>query len=432
MMVGTLAAIMGGGFALNMGSSGSVEMVEMLCGMTALYMAGLLGGGMIADRTDKQLNRELEARFAPKKRLAKKYNEVIDMLEDSYNYENRDSFFRLHRENEELRHKYRSLYNQHALEYQYESERLERQMADEPSRMRQFKRFWTAVFVIGILLNVGSCCYTSGVMGQYSDEPVAATTSKPTNGEATEWNAENIPMPHLTDGSRYVSNPDGVVTAQTEQRLNQWLKRLDDSLQIESAMIIVNHVENEDVFTMAQELFNKYKIGKDDRGMVVLLAYQDHKVRTHTGRALEADLTDVECSRLQQDYAISFLKAEQPDSAMLYLTEAIYNTLKNKDLPLTWEQQQENVVDELAGMLMAQFMMLFGWFIAGFYLYRRYNGKSYRNALRGNPFHDFPIIIMSGGGFGGGHGGDFGGGGFGGGGGFSGGSSGGGGATSSW
>lgn len=430
MMVGALATLIGGGLALNMGTGGSVEMAETLSGILVLYMAGLLGSGLIVERKDKQLNQEIEALLAPQKQLAKKYNKVIDLLEDSYKLQKTNSFFN---ENSKIRNEFRALYSKHAAEYQMELRQLEKQRKADSPRMRLFKRYWTAVFAVGILLSIGSCCYTTGVIGQYSAKPVAAATAnRPATGEATEWNAENIPMPHLTDGSRYVSNPDGVVMPHTEQLLNQWLKRLDDSLQIESAMIIVNHVENGDVFTMAQDLFDKYKIGKDDRGLVVLLAYGDHKVRTHTGRALEADLTDVECSRLQQTYAIPFMKSEQPDSGMLYLTEAIYNTLKKKDLPLTWEQQQEKVTDELAGLLVLQFMILLGWFVAGIYLYRRYNGKSLGNALRSNPFHETPIFIM--GGFGGGRGGGgFGNGGiFGGGGGFSGGSSGGGGATSGW
>jgi uncharacterized membrane protein YgcG len=144
---------------------------------------------------------------------------------------------------------------------------------------------------------------------------------------------------------------------------------------------------------------------------------------------LEADLTDVECSRLQQDYAIPFLKAEQPDSAMLYLTEAIYNTLKNKDLPQTWEAPANLDADELSGLVMLYMMMLMAWPLLGFYLKRRYSGKGL-NFLSPNPFYKMPIIIVGGGGGGGSFGG---GGGFsGGGGGFSGGSSGGGGATSSW
>lgn len=432
-MVGALATIIGGGFALNLGASGTLDTIEMLCGALFLYMAGLLGGGLFIDRMDKKLNKALEEKLGPKKRLAKKHNEVIDLLERNYEWESKSIDSLSKRNFRSLRTKYLGLYTDNSLEYQQALEKLNEQQQEAP-RIRKYKRFWKTVFAVGLLFNMGSCCYTVGMMGQDTESPAAVTTSKNSeNGEPTEWNAENIPMPHMTDGSRYVSNPDGVVTAHTERLLDQWLKRLDDSLQVESAMIIVNHVENGDVFSVAQNLFDKYKIGKDDRGLVVLLAYEDHKVRTHTGRALEADLTDIECSRLQQTYAIPYMKSEQPDSGMLYLTEAIYNTLKKKDLPLTWKQQQEDAEDELIGLFMFLFMTLFGWIIAGMYLYIRYEGKGFRNALRANPFVEPSFVIVGGGGFGGGRSsGGFGGGGGFSGGGFSGGSSGGGGATSSW
>lgn len=233
-------------------------------------------------------------------------------------------------------------------------------------------------------------------------------------------------MPHLTDGSRYVSNPDQVINTHTEQLLNKMLKRMDDSLQVESAMIIVNHIENEDIFRFAQDIFDRYHVGKDDRGLVIVLAYGDRKVRTHTGRSLEGYLTDLECSRLQQTYAIPFMKAEQPDSGMLYLTESIYNTLRGKDLPQTEAQRIESEVDTAVGFV-ALYLYLFGlWSILIAYLINRYYGPQGRNLLRANPFVDTPVVIVSGGGIGGrGFGGGMGGG-------FSGGSSGGGGATSRW
>lgn len=429
-MIGALATIIGGGFAINLGASGTIETAEALCGILFLYMAGLLGGGMVVDRKDKELNKAIEAKLSPRKQLAKKHNEVIDFLEEKYAWE-RKHINSLSKYNfRSFRNKFLGLYTDNYLEYQQALEELNKQQEDTP-KIRKYKRFWKIVFTVGLLLNVGSCCYTVGVMGQQTENSVTAVDNSSQTGEPTEWNAENIPMPHMTDGSRYVSNPDGVVTANTEKLLDQWLKRLDDSLQIETAMVLVNRVENGDVFRVAQDLFDRYKIGKDDRGLVVLLAYQDHKVRTHTGRALEADLTDIECSRLQQTYAIPYMKSEQPDSGMLYLTEAIYNTLKKKDLPLTWQQQLENSEDELTGLLMFLFMTLFGWVIAGWYLHQRYEGTGFRNALRANPFVEPSVTVVSGGGFGGRRGGGGFGGSFGGGG-FSGGSSGGGGATSSW
>jgi uncharacterized membrane protein YgcG len=252
------------------------------------------------------------------------------------------------------------------------------------------------------------------------------------------WNAKDIPMPHLTDGSRYVTNPDSIITEETVARLDAKLKQLDDSLGIESVVAIVGRVENADIFKFSQDIFDIYKVGKNDRGMVMVLAYDDHLFRTHTGRALEPDLTDAECFRLQERYLIPSMKAELPDSGMIYLVEAVYNTLKGKELPVMSElhaKSQNDEDDEIFLVLSICFFLMAGWI--GLYLFLAYrhgwNLMIYgRNLLFASPF-----IAQSTGGSGGffvgsGGGGGFGGGGGGFSGGFGGGSSGGGGATSSW
>ena len=181
-------------------------------------------------------------------------------------------------------------------------------------------------------------------------------------------------------------------------------------------------------------------MGKDDRGLIVVLGYEDHSINISPGRSLEADLTDVECRRLQQEYVIPSMKAELPDSGMLYLAEAIYNLLQKKQLPemsyLTNNEAAANEDIDMVGLFIMIYMFLFGgWATLIAYLAHRYNGRMFTNWFKANPFAAQPeVIVTHGGGFGGGH---FGGGSFGGGGGFSGGSFGGGsfgggGATSRW
>lgn len=149
----------------------------------------------------------------------------------------------------------------------------------------------------------------------------------------TEWNANNIVLPHVSDPMRYVSNPDNVVTKETEKVVNNIMRHMDTELGIESAVIIVHHVQNQDVYGMAQTLFNKYGIGKNDRGLVIILAFDDRVIRTHTGKSLEADLPDITCSRLQNKYAIPALKAFNPDKAIVRLASAIFYHLKGLPIP---------------------------------------------------------------------------------------------------
>jgi uncharacterized membrane protein YgcG len=432
-MLGAIASIIGTGTAISVGSSsGSVEGAWTVFLWFCTVFLPLSVGGLVIDHTK---NRELQRRKLAKQQsltaIAKKYNEVTNLLESEYRLEKKSLGRSDKNGKENLRRRYEQLYLQNKKAYEQERVQFLNSFEQDSPVSKRFKKNWKKFIAAGLFTQLMACGYTVGAMPD--DTPTTTQAVQVASGDSPSWNAETIPMPHLTDGSRYVSNPDHVVTANTETLLNHWLKRLDDSLQIESAMIIVNHVENEDPFRFAQDIFDKYKVGKNDRGLVVVLAYQDHKVRTHTGRALEADLTDIECSRLQQTYAIPFMKAEQPDSGMLYLTEAIYNTLQKKDLPLTYSQQKESESDELAGII-ALYLILFGaWAFLIAYLFARYKGFNGFNLLRANPFAEASAAYVSGGGYIGGSSRSsssrsFGGGG----GGFSGGSSGGGGATSSW
>ena len=431
-MICALACIIGGGAAVTAGASGgTVETAAFLLQTFCLIFIPVAIGGLVIDlKQNKDFDKRQLERKNHLSRIAVKYNNVIELLKTNYSLEKKSLGLFDEDERDELRKSFEQKYEENRRAY--ENERLQflnSTKASTPSS-RKFKEYWKAFIVISFLTQLMACGYTFGSISTETEQPLPKPVVSKKDSEPVAWNAENIPMPHLTDGSRYVSNPDNVVSENTERLLNTWLKRFDDSLQIESAMIIVNHVENEDPFRIAQDIFDRYKVGKNDRGMVIVLAYEDHQIRTHTGRSLEADLTDIECFRLQQDYAIPCMKAEQPDSGILYLTEAIYNTLQKKELPKTYIQQQAERDDELAGIL-AAFMFVFGmWLILIGYLYSRYNENIGRQFLRPNPFIKTSVIVavdrLSGGrpgGFGGG-------GGFSGG--FSGGSSGGGGATSRW
>ena len=169
---------------------------------------------------------------------------------------------------------------------------------------------------------------------------------KSNKGPAEGWSAATIELPHLSDGSLYVSNPDSVLTAETEAAINHTMLLMDDELGIESAVIAVRHVENGDVFRFAQDLFDRYGIGKDDRGLVIVLAVDDRHARIHTGNALEADFTDIETRRLQDEYLVPFMKLDMPNEGLKALTDACYSLLSHKDMPVVHVPTKPSMSDE--------------------------------------------------------------------------------------
>ena len=411
-----------------------------------IIFGALIFGGITVDLKSKGRGRSLLA--ARKKDLldcASRYNKNINTLERDFKDEQKQLksrrliFDRLtNKSSEDLRQQYETRYKQEKVSYQREAQQIIRHWNAQKKADLPWTLFWKGIFIVGILTQTVACVHS--IVSIQSTPDITTALDGSASGPAREWTAQDIPMPHLTDGSRYVSNPDSIVSEETVALLDAKLKQLDDSLGIESVVAIVRRVANADIFRFSQDIFDIYKVGKDDRGLVMVLAYDDHLFRTHTGRSLEADLTDAECFHLQERYLIPSMKAEMPDSGMIYMVEAVYNTLKGKELPVMSElyAKSSSSDDDDDSLLPAiYYFLFFGWIALYFFVSNRHGWSIRRYAnglLKANPF--MAAAASSGSGFfvSGGGGGGFrsggGGGGFSGG--FGGGSSGGGGATSSW
>lgn len=360
------------------------------------------------------------------KKLTLQYNDAIRALENSYDLEKAQQGWLRGITGKNLKRDYSKRYEVLAGEYHAKCRQvLEAEKRTHPSWAKG-RTMVGALLVVSIVLMFVCCAYS---MEQAESSPSAVMSS---TTEKHYWNADNIPIPHLQDATQYVSNPDNILTQQAVDRMNVTLKRLNDSLNVESVVIVVGHIENDDPFRMAQDVGNRYGVGRDDRGLVIVVGYEDHSINISPGRALEADLTDAECHRLEQRYVVPAMRAEMPDSGMIYLTDAIYSTLQQKQLPqmTTLTSRDDQLEEELTKIIGIYMLIFIGWGIALFRLNRKYLwfGTIGGISLLTNPFAE----ASNGGGFfiGGGGGGS---GGFSGGGGsFGGGSFGGGGATSRW
>ncbi|MBQ2210873.1 MAG: TPM domain-containing protein [Prevotella sp.] len=370
--------------------------------------------------------------------LTRQYNDAIRALETSYDMEARQLGFIERLTSSKLKRQYSRRYEALVSEYRGRC----RQVLDDCKRADpewgKWRDRWPVIFVVCILSTFFGCTAFVAMTDESTPSTLTSQGNSETiasEGSTTYWNADNIPIPYLQDSTQYVSNPDNVLSQDAVNRMNVTLQRLRLELGVQSVVIAVNHIENDDPFRMAQDVGNKYGVGYHDRGLVVVLGYLDHSINMSPGRSLEADLTDAECHRLEQQYVVPAMKAEMPDSGMIYLAEAVYATLQKKELPrmTSFSSQADDEADD--AILLALFLFMVG-FIGVTASFLKLNGKYHwiqvvgAVALLPNPFYEEITHISSGGGFGGFSGGG-GGGGFGGGS-FGGGSFGGGGATSRW
>lgn len=360
------------------------------------------------------------------KQLTLQYNDAIRALQDSFDLESsRLGFFSSAMLEEQYSERYESL----ASEYRTKCRQALTAMKQADPAWARGRKIWGRLFIVGIIMLLGCCGYS---LPTEESTPSALASAA---GEEHYWNAQNIPIPYLEDATQYVSNPDNILSQQAVDRMNVTLKRMEDSLQVQTVVIVVGRIENDDSYRMAQDVGNHYGVGYGDRGLVIVVGYDDHSINMSPGRSLEADLTDAECHRLEQQYVVPAMRAEMPDSGMIYLVEALYSKLQRKDLPQMSHlvSRADELEDELTKIIGIFMLLMVGWGLFYVRLNRKYQwlGAISGVSLMGNPFvHE---SSSGGGGFSGGFGGGRGGGFSGGGGGsFGGGSFGGGGATSRW
>jgi len=248
--------------------------------------------------------------------------------------------------------------------------------------------------------------------------------------------------------TNYVNDFAGVLDAATQARLNALCQQVDQKAQAQIAVVTVKSVDGQDVVSYAVALYQKWGIGSKgkDRGVLILLATQDHKYWTTVGYGLEAILPDGKVGGFGREM-VPLLRSGDYAGAVTLMTARVAAviaqdagiTLDNQPRLATPRQRPEPggpgvvVVLIVVFIVVAILRVIFSGFTGG----RGSGGSGFLSGLLWSIL--FSSMGGGRGGYGGGDGGGFGGGGFGGGGfggggfgGFGGGSTGGGGAGGSW
>ncbi len=234
----------------------------------------------------------------------------------------------------------------------------------------------------------------------------------------------------------YVNDFAHVLSPEAAAKLDRICAELDHSqANAQVAVVTVHNLDGDDAGDWANQLEDKWHMGKkgSDRGVLVLLAVDDHKYRIDVGYGLEGILNDAKVGDFGRSM-VPALRAKDYDSAILgavgQVAQAIaadaHVTLSDQ-LPAPPPVPQRRSSGGLANLIPFIFLILI---FCGFGGLRLLLAMGLLNsALGGRRYYGGGGPFISGGGFGGGGGGDSGGGGFGG---FGGGGFGGGGAGGSW
>ena len=124
--------------------------------------------------------------------------------------------------------------------------------------------------------------------------------------QAKEYAIQEIPMVHLQDRTRYVSNPDGILSESAVATIDNILYNLEQKTGIQTLVVVVTGIEGGDCFEFAYRLGKEKGVGQKgrDNGLVILLSTDERCIQFATGYGLEGVLPDAICKRIQNRYMI--------------------------------------------------------------------------------------------------------------------------------
>jgi uncharacterized protein len=230
--------------------------------------------------------------------------------------------------------------------------------------------------------------------------------------------------------TNYVNDFADVLSSATVTRLNDLCLQVDQKAHAQIAVVTVKSVDGQDVVSYAVALYQKWGIGAKgkDRGVLILIATQDHKYWTTVGYGLEGILPDGKVGGFGREM-VPLLRSGDYAGAVTLITSRVATVIA-QDAGVTLDNQPQirpaahRRQNSPAGTVLISAFIFFFIVVPVLRLIFGGGGGGGLGFLLGM------LLGSGGGGYRGG--GGFGGGGFGGFGGFGGGSTGGGGAGGSW
>mgnify|MGYP004710134043 FL=1 len=178
----------------------------------------------------------------------------------------------------------------------------------------------------------------------------------------------DIPMVHLQDRTRYVSNPDSVLGAQAVAVMDTTLYNLEQETGIQVLVVAVENIEGGDCFDFAYKLGEENGVGqkKKDNGLVILLVTGERCVQFATGYGLEGDLPDAICKRIQVRYMNSYFRDGKWDEGMVAGVRAVRAQLTGTGEPLTGDDDEEGM-----GVLWVMGVLMLSWLGLSWHMARK-------------------------------------------------------------
>lgn len=142
----------------------------------------------------------------------------------------------------------------------------------------------------------------------------------------------------------YVTDRAGVLSSSEEERIEQWLIRVEEESQVEIIVVTIHSItdfpgtRNDSIETFATGLFNRWGIGNQPRndGILLLVAVEDRRVRIELGAGY-ASLRDGDAREIVQNVILPQFRKNDYAGGITEGVRAIIEEFTTMRVGMRWD-----------------------------------------------------------------------------------------------
>jgi uncharacterized protein len=218
---------------------------------------------------------------------------------------------------------------------------------------------------------------------------------------AEVWTIESVPNTRLQDARVYVSNPDGLIDAQSQAEINSLLATVEKNLTAEIFVVALKSIGDVQIKEFATALFNKWGIGKKSKsnGLLMLFVEDQRKVTFESGEGMEGVLPDALCKRILHNEVTPFMRQGKYGEGLLSGVKSIMSVLSDPkvateimaDTNAEKAVKAENNKDTLFNILLIYLVLS----IVVLVLSSRGIRKKIKQSAKQDPYSIYKILVTS-------------------------------------
>ncbi len=146
-----------------------------------------------------------------------------------------------------------------------------------------------------------------------------------------EYSIADIPNVHLSDSTRYVSDPEGILSPTAVKELDGKLGGIWRATSAEPVVVVIDRADTDDLDTYATELFESWGIGKKDKdnGLLILISLDQRRAVIRTGQGVEGLIPDAIASRIIRNVMAPRMADGDYDGGTIAAVDAVNEILSD-------------------------------------------------------------------------------------------------------